>query len=66
MDYIFLSRYISENLYLKWYDFMCTFETKEKTKKAFEDMLESQIKKLEENWYDYWEVIHEVRYWKSE
>lgn len=66
MDYIFLTRTTGDNLQMKWYDFMTIFETKEKTKKVFENLLDTQIKELEEKGYDYWEVIHEVRYWKNE
>lgn len=66
MDYILLEKSTSENLYIKWYDFMWIYETKAKTKQLFEDRLKTQIKKLEENWYNYWDIITELRCWKNE
>jgi hypothetical protein len=50
---------------IKWYDFMRIWETKKQTKETYENRLETQKKKIEEEWYNYRDVIHELRYWKN-
>jgi len=41
---------------------MRIWETKKQTKETYENRLETQKKRIEEKWYNYRDVIHELRY----
>lgn len=62
MDYSLIEKSSNENLMIKWCDFMRIWETKKQTKETYENRLETQKKKIEEKWYNYRDVIHELRY----
>lgn len=66
MDYSLIEKGTYENLMIKNYDFMYIWETKKKTKEVFEAWLKTQIKKVEDAWFNYWQTIIELRYWKSD
>lgn len=66
MDYSLIEKGTYENLMIKNYDFMYIWETKKKTKEVFEEWLKTQIKKVEDAWFNYWQTIIELRYWKSD
>ena len=65
MDYSLIEKSTSDNLLIKGYDLMFMWETKAETKKIFENRLETQENKLKEAGFNYWDVIHELRYWKN-
>lgn len=62
MDYSLIEKSSNENLMIKWYDFMRTWETKKETKRIFDFWQETQKNKLERAGYNYRNVIHELRY----
>ena len=64
MDYSLIEKSTSDNLLIKGYDLMFMGETKAETKKIFENRLETQENKLKEAGFNYWDVIHELRYTK--
>jgi hypothetical protein len=64
MDYSLIEKNNSENLMIKWYDFMYIWKTKKETKEIFNNRLEFQKQKIENSGYDYRNVIHELKYSK--
>lgn len=66
IDYSLIEKYWSDNLVIKWMDIMYMWETKKHTKEIFNDRLETQKNKLEKVWYNYWDIIYELRYWKKD
>lgn len=64
MDYSLIEKGTNENLMLKWYDFMRIWETKKQTEATFRNWLETQENKLKEAGFNYWDTIHELRYWE--
>ena len=65
MDYSLIEKGTNENLMIKDYDFMYIWETKKETKTIFETRLETQKSKIEKAWFNYWDTIYELKYWKA-
>lgn len=65
MDYNLIEKSSCENLYIKDHDFMYIWKTQKETRNIFENRLETQEKKLEDAWYNYRDVVYELRYWNK-
>lgn len=65
MDYSLIEKSSSENLLIKWFDFMYIWKTRKETKETFNNRLEFQKQKIENSWFNYRSVIHELEYWNN-
>ena len=65
MDYSLIEKSNSENLLIKWFDFMYIWKTRKETKETFNNRLEFQKQKIENSGFNYRSVIHELRYWNN-
>lgn len=65
MDYSLIEKGTNENLMIKDFDFMYIWETKKETRAIFETRLETQKSKIEKAWFNYWDTIYELKYWKA-
>lgn len=65
MDYSLIEKWTNENLMMPEQDLIYIWETQKKTKETFENWLNTQKNKLENEGYNYWDAIYELRYWKT-
>lgn len=65
MDYSLIEKWTNENLMMQGQDFIYIWETQKKTKETFESWLNTQKSKLENEGYNYWDALFELRYWKT-
>ena len=65
MDYSLVEKWNYENLMMPEQDFMFIWETQKKTKETFENWLNTQKNKLENEGHNYRDAIYELRYWKT-
>ena len=54
-----------KNRNYNWIDFMYIWKTRKETKETFNNRLEFQKQKIENSWFNYRSVIHELKYWKT-
>ena len=64
MEYSLIEKWNYENLMIKWYDFMYLWDCQKNTKTTFTNRFEFQKDKIEKAWYNYRDVVYELRYSK--
>ena len=64
MEYTLMERHLCDNLMIQGQDLIYIGETQKKTKQLRENWLFTQKEKLKKAWYDYWNVVCKLEYWK--